>query len=164
MPLPHPQCPLDESTAPLSPISKDPWNRLKTLGRPSSTLSASLLTIFLTSLTFPSRPLPHLLTLLINIASTKRHRSRSQFNPRPRLGHYPRSLCKLLPHVPRPRRPPLPLDETYKCQSLLWARKSDPLFRTCLRPKLSEIRKVHQARAGAGRDTKVVATVARDPG
>ena len=163
MPFHHPQWPLDESPAPLSPINKDPWNRLKTLGRPSLTLSASLLTIFLTSSTFPSRPLPHLLTLLINIALTKRHRSPSQFKTRQPLGHYPRSLCNLLPHVPRPQRHPLPLDETYKRQSL-WARKSVPPFRTCLRPKLSEIRKVRQARAGAGRDTKVVATVAQDPG
>jgi hypothetical protein len=155
--------PLDESPPPLSPISKDPWNRLKTLGRLSSTLSASLLTIFLSNLAFPSRPLRILLTLLINIALTKRHRSRSQSNPRPCLGHYPRSLHKRLPHVPHPRRLPLPLDGTCKRRSILWVRKSVPLFHTCLRPKLSEIRKVRQVRAGAGRDTKVVATVAQDP-
>jgi hypothetical protein len=51
----------------------------------------------------------------------------------------------------------------FKHLNPLSGRKSALLFHTYLRAQLSEKKKVRQVRAGAGRDTKVVATVAQDP-
>jgi hypothetical protein len=144
--------------------SKGPPSRSKTLGRPSSTLSASPWTISLSRLAIPKRLFRRLnRSLSINTVPMTRHPSLSSSNLKPHLVRSPRNPCRPLPRVILPQRSLLPFAGTFKHPNPLSGRNSVLFFRTCLRVQLNEKKKVRQVRAGAGRDTKVVATVAQDP-
>ena len=149
-----------------SPISKAPLSRSKIPGHLSSTPSASLLTIFLNSLALPKLLSHRRLTrspLLIGIPPTKRRPLLSQFSPRPHLAHSLQSPPKLLLPVLLHQRSALPFVGMFKYRNPLWDRKSVLHSHMCLQAQPSEKKKVRQVLAGAGRDTKVVATVDQDP-
>jgi hypothetical protein len=144
--------------------SKGPLSHSKTLGHPSLTLSASPWTISLSRLAIPKHLFRRLNRYLsISIVPMTRHPFLSSSNPKPDLVHSPRNPHRPLPRVILPPRGLLPSVGMFHHPNPLSGRKSVPLFRTCLRSQLSEKKKVRQVRAGAGRDTKVVATVAQVP-
>lgn len=161
----RPRLPLFASLPHHPPTSKDSLSRSKTLGRPSSTLSASPWTISSSTLVIPK----HLFLrrfnryLSIGIALMTRHPLLRPSNLKPHLVRSLRNQCRPLPRVLLPQRSLLPFVGMFKHPNPLLGRKSVLLFRTCLRAQRSEKKKVRQVRAGAGRDTKVVATVAQDP-
>ena len=160
----RPRPPLLASLPSHSPTSKGPLSRLKTLGRPSSTLSASPWTIFSSKLAIPTHLFRRLhRSLLISIVQMTRHPSLSSSNPKPHLARSPQNPRRPLRRVALPQRSPLPFVGMFKDPNPLSGRKSVLLFRTCLQAQLSEKKKVRQVRVGAGRDTKVVVTVAQDP-
>ncbi len=145
--------------------SKGPLSRLKTLGPPSSTLSASPWTISSSRLAIPKHLFLRWLNRYpsISIVPMTRHPFPSSSSLKPLLVRYLRNLCRPLPRVVLPQRSLLPFVGMLKRPIPLLDRKSVLLFRTCLRVQLSEKKKVRQVRVGAGKDTKVVATVAQDP-
>ena len=144
--------------------SKGPLSHSKTLGRPSLTLNASPWTISSSRLAIPKHLFCRLNRYLsISIVPMMRHPFLSSSNPKPHLVHSPRNPCRPLPRVVLLLRGLLLFVGMSNHPNPLSGRKSVPLFRTCLRSQLSEKKKVRQVRAGAGRDTRVVATVAQVP-
>jgi hypothetical protein len=114
--------------------SRSPLSRLKTLGRPSSTLSASPWTISSSRLAI----LKHLFRRLNRSPSTSivpmtRPPLPSSSNLKPHLVRSPRNPCRPLPRVILPQRSLLPYVVMFKDPNLLSGRKSVLLFRTCLR-------------------------------
>ena len=161
----RPQPPLFASLPSHPPlISKGPLSRSKTLGRPSSTLSASPWTISSSRLAIPMRLFRRLnRSLSISIVPMTRHPLLSSCNLRQHLVRSPRNPRRPLPRVVLPQRQLLPFVGISNHPNPLSGRKSVLLFRTSLRAQLSEKKKVRQVLAGAGRYTKVIATVAQDP-
>lgn len=160
----RPRLPLFASLPSHPLTNKGPLSRSKTLGRPSSTLSASLWTISSSKLAIPMRLFRRLSrSLSISTVPMMKRPLLSSSNPKPHLVRSPRSPCRPLPRVVLPQRQPLPFVGIFNYPNHPSGRKSALLFHTYLRGQLSEKKKVHQVRAGAGRDMKVVATVAQDP-
>ena len=160
----HPLLPLFASLPSHPLTSKGPLSRSKTLGHPSSTLSASPWTISSSRLAIPNHLFCRLnRSLSISIVLMTRRLSLNSSNLKLHLVRSPRNLCRLLPRAVLPQRSLLPFVGTFQHLNPLSGRKSVLLFRTCLRAQHNEKKKVRQVRAGAGRDTKVVAIVAQDP-
>jgi hypothetical protein len=123
------------ASLPSQPLtSKSPLSRSKTLGRPSSTLSASPWTISSSRLAIPmhlSRRLNR--SLSTSIVSMTRHPSLSSSNLKPHLVRSPRNPRRPLPRVILPQRSLLPVVGMFQHPNLLSGRKLVLLFRTCLR-------------------------------
>jgi hypothetical protein len=160
----RPRPPLFASLPSHRPISKGPRSHSKTLGRPSSIPSASPWTISSSRLVIPKLLFRRFnRSLSTSLVPMTRHLYLSSSNLKPHLVRSPRSPRRPLPRVVLPQRSLLPSAVMFKHPNPLSGRKSVLLFRICLRAQLSEKKKVRQVRAGAGRDTKLVATVAQDP-
>jgi len=130
----RPRLPLFASLPSHPLTSKSPLSHSKTLGRPSSTLSASPWTISLSRLAIPKHLLRRLnRSLSTSIVSMTRHPSPSSSNLKPHLVRFPRNPCRPLPHVIPPQRALLPYVGMFNRPNLLSGRKSVLLFRTCLR-------------------------------
>jgi hypothetical protein len=130
----RPRPPLFASLPSRPLTSKGPLSRSKTLGRPSSTLSASQWTISSSRLAIPL----HLFrrfnrSLSTSIVLMTRHPSLSSFNLKPHLVRSPRNPHRPLPRVILPQRSLLPFVGMFQHPNPLSDRKSVPLFRTCLR-------------------------------
>ena len=131
---PRPPPPLFASL-PSHPLTiKGPLSRLKTLGHPSSTLSASPWTISSSRLAIPMHLSCRLnRSLSTSIVPMTRHPSLSSFNLKAHLVRCPRNPRKPLPRVVLPQRSLLPFVGMFKHPNPLSGRKSVLLFRTCLR-------------------------------
>jgi hypothetical protein len=159
----RPRLPLFASLPSHPLTNKGPLSHSKTLGHPSSTLSASPWTISSSRLAIPKHLFRRLSrSLSISPVPTTRHPLLSLSNPKPHLVRSPRNRRRPLPRVVLPQRSLLPFVGMFNYPNPLSGRKSVLLFPMCLRAQLSEKKKVRQVRAGAGRDTKV-ATVVQDP-
>jgi hypothetical protein len=114
--------------------SKGPLSRSKTLGRPSSTLSASPWTISSSRLVTPKHLFRRLnRSLSTSIVPMTRHPSLSSSNLKPHLVRSPRNPRRPLPRVVLPQRSLLPFVEMVKHPNPLSGRQPVLLFRTCLR-------------------------------
>ena len=130
---PRPRPPLFASLPSHRLISRSPLSRSKTLGRPSSTLSASPWTISSSRLVIPTHLFRRLNRSLLTSIPMTRHPSPSSSNLKAHLVRSPQNPCRPLPRVILPQRSLLPDVGMFKDPNLLSGRKSVLLFRTCLR-------------------------------